>query len=133
MEVGIPWYVPGVYNTMATPLLDPRALKDVQVRDVVPTWDGDRVKAQDWVLSYARWVRDAGEALGGGTLSGATPKDVVDPTDKRVICRKLSYAQVKEGVLREVNRRVDRNVPNHVFHGLIVPKNFSVGELSNFM
>ena len=42
---GIPWYGPGVYNTMATPLLDYHALKDVQVWDVVPTWDGDGMKA----------------------------------------------------------------------------------------
>ena len=122
---------------MATPLLDPRALKDVQVRDIVPTWDGNRVKAQDWVLSYANWERDVGVALGEGklikTLSGAIPKDVADPINKRVTRRNLSYAQVKEGVLREVNRRVNRNVPDHVFHGLTVPKNCSVGELSNFM
>ena len=51
---GIPWYGPGVYRSMAPPLLDPRALKDVQVGDVVPTWDGDAVKAQAWVCSYAR-------------------------------------------------------------------------------
>ena len=50
------WYGPGIYNTMATPLLDPRAMKDVQVRDVDPTWDGDRPKAQDWVLSLCKMV-----------------------------------------------------------------------------
>ena len=45
----------------------------------------------------------------------------------------LSYAQVKESVMREINRRVNRNVPEHVFHGLTVPKNCSVGELSYVM
>ena len=114
-----------------------RALKDAQVRDVVSTWDGDGVKAQDCVLSYARWERVVGDALGEGNLIkmllGAIPKDVADPIDKRVIRRNLSYAQVKEGVLREVNCRVNRNVPDHVFQGLTVPKNCSVGELSNFM
>ena len=64
-------------------------------------------------------------------LWGAIPKDVADPIDKRVIRRNLSYAQVKEGVLREVHRRVNRNVPDHVFHGLTVPKNCSVGDISN--
>ena len=44
---GIPWYGRGVYNTMARPLLAPPALKNAQVRDVVPTWDGDGLKAQD--------------------------------------------------------------------------------------
>ena len=29
---GILWYGPGVYNTMATPLLDPCTLNDVQIR-----------------------------------------------------------------------------------------------------
>ena len=134
---GTPWYCPGVYNTMATPLLDPRALKDVEVRDVIPTWDGDRMKAQEGVLSYARWERDVGVALSEGklikTLLGAIPKDVADPIDQRGIRRNLSDAQVKEGVLREVNRRVNRNVPDYVFHGLTVPKNCSVGELSDFM
>ena len=114
----IPWYGPGVYNTMATPLLDPRALKNVQVRNVVPTWDGVGVKAQDWALSYARWERDLGVALGEGklikTLFGAILKDVADPIDKRVIRSNLSYAQVKEGVLREVNRGVNRNVPETI-------------------
>ena len=57
-----------MYNTLATPLLDPGALKDVQVRDVVPTWDGNGVKAQDLVLSYATWERDVGVALGKGEL-----------------------------------------------------------------
>ena len=52
---GIRWYCPGVYNTMATPLLDARALKNVQGRDLVPTWNDHGVKAKDWVLSYARW------------------------------------------------------------------------------
>ena len=112
---------------MATPPLDPRALKDVRVPDVVPTWDGDRVKAQDWVLSYARWEQDVGVALGEGklikTLLGSILKGVADWMDKRVIHRNVNYAQVKEGVLREVHRRVSRNVPNHAFHGLTVPKN----------
>ena len=117
--------------------MDPRALKDVQVRDVVPTWDGDGVKEQDWVLSYAKWERDVGVALGEGklikTLLGTIPKDIADPIDKRVIRRNLIYAQVKEGVLPEVHRWVNRNVPDHIFCGLTVPKECSVGELSNFM
>ena len=50
-----------------------------------------------------------------------------------MIRRNLSYARVKEGVLREVNRWVNRNVPDHVLHGLTVPKKCSVGELANFM
>ena len=134
---GIPLNGPGVYNTMATPLLDPCALRDLQVRDVLPPWDGDGVKAQDWVLSYARSERDVGVALGEGKLIkkllGANPKDVADPIDKRVVRGNLSYAQVKERVLWEVNCRVNRNVPDHVFNGLTVPRNCSVGELSNFM
>ena len=133
----IPWYGPGVYNTMATPLLDPRALKDVQVRDIVPTSDADRPKAQDWVPSYARLEQDVGVALGEGklikTLFGGIPKDVADLINKRVISRNLSYAQIKEGALREVNCLVNRNVPDNVFHGLTVPKNCSVRELSNFI
>ena len=134
---GIPWYGPGVYNTMVTPLLDPRALKDVQVWDVVPTWDGDGLKAQDWVLSYARWERDLGVVLGEGelikTLLGTIPKDVADPINGGLIHGNLSHAQVKKGVLREVNRRVNRNDPDRVFHALTVPKNVLVGELSKFM
>ena len=134
---GIPWYGPGVYNTTATPLLDPRALKEVQVWDVVPTWDGDGVKARDWVLSYARWERDVGVALGEGklikTLLGAILKDAADPIEKRVIRRNLSFAQVKEDVWRNVNCRVNRYVPDHVFHALTVAKNCSAGDLSNFM
>ena len=122
---------------MATPLLDPHALKDVQVRDVVPSWDGDGVKAQDCVLLYARWERDVGVPLGEAklmkTLLGAMLKDVAAPIEKRVICRNLSYAQIKEGVLREVNSRVIKNIPDHIFHGLTIPTNCSVGELSNFM
>ena len=72
---------------------------------------------------------------GGSETSGlrSAKKDVADPINKRVIRRNLSYARVKEGVLREVNCRVNRNVPDHVFHGLAVPKNCTVGELSNFM
>ena len=134
---GIPSYGPGVYNTMATPLLDRRALKDVQVPDAVPTWDGDGLKAQDWVLSYARSERDVGVALGEGKLIkthlGAILKDLADLIDKGVIRRNLSYAPVKEGVLREPNRWVNRNVPDHLLHGLTIPENCSVGELSNFM
>ena len=79
---GIPWYGPGAYNTMATLLMNPHALKDVQVRKVVPTWNDDELKAQDWVLSYATWEQDVGVALGEGklikTLLGAIPKDVPD-------------------------------------------------------
>ena len=86
---------------------------------VVPTWDGDGLRAQDWVLSYARWERDVGVALGEAklikTLLGVIPKDVADLIDERAICRNLSYAQVKESVLREVNRRVNRNVPDHFY------------------
>ena len=80
---------------------------------------------------------DVRAALGEGkliqTLLGAIPKDVADPIDERVIRRNLNYAQVKEGVLREVNSRVNRNVPVHVFDGLTVPKKCAVGELSNLM
>ena len=64
---------------------------------------------------------------------GSNPERLAEPIPKRVIRRNLSYAQVKEGVLREVNRRVDRNVPDHVVHGLTVRENCSVGELSNLM
>ena len=124
---GIPWYGPGVYNTMAGPLLNRCLLKGVHIRDVVPTWDGDGPKSQDGVVSYARWERDVKVALGEGKLIkrllGAIPKDVADPIDKRVIRRKLTHAKVKEGVLRKVNLRLDRNVPDHVLHGLTVPKN----------
>ena len=120
---------------MATPLLDPRTLKDLQVLDVFPTWDGDGLKAQDSVLSYAKWEPDVGVALVEGKLIkkllGAIPKDVADPINKRVIRRKLSYAQVKEGVLPKVNPQVNKSFPDHVLHGLTVPKNCSVGELSN--
>ena len=122
---------------MATPLLDPRPLKDVQVRDIVPTWDGDGVKAPDGSCPMPGGSETWGSHSAKGklikTLLGAIPKDVADPIDKTVIRRNLSYAQVKESVMREVNRRVNRNVPDHVFHGLTVPKNCSVGELSNFM
>ena len=86
---------------MATPLLDPRALKDVQVRDVVPTSDGDGVKAQDWVLSCARWERDVGVALGKGklikTVFGAIPKDVADPINKRMIPRNSESCPSERG------------------------------------
>ena len=127
----------GCITSWPRPYWTPCALKHVQVRDVVPTCDGDEVKAQDWVLCYARWEQDVEMALGEGKLIKmplmAMPKDVADPINKRVIRRNLSYAQVKGGVLREVNRRVNRNVPNHAFHGLTVLKNCSVGELSNFM
>ena len=98
---GIPWYGPGLYNTMATLLLDPRALKAVQVRDIIPTCDGDGVKAQDWILSNARWEREVGVTLGEGklikTLLGAILKDVADPIDERVIRRNLSYAPSERG------------------------------------
>ena len=40
---------------------------------------------------------------------------------------------MEERVLREVNRRVNRIVADHVFHGLTVLQNCSVGELSNLM
>ena len=96
---------------MATPLLDPCALKDVQVRDVVLTWDGDRGKAQDWGSSCARWEQDVGVALGKEKLI----KTLLGAIDKRVICRNLSYAQVGEVVLREVNGRVNRNVSQPCF------------------
>ena len=95
------------------------------------------MKAQDRVLCDARWERDVGVVLGEGklikTLLGEIPKDVMHPIDKSVIRRNLSYAQVKEGVLGKVNRWVNRNVLNHVFYGLNVPKNCSVGGLSEFM
>ena len=134
---GILLYGPGVYKTMATPLLEPCALKDVQVQDVAPTWDGGGFKAEDLVLSYARWEQDVGVALGEGklikTLLGAMPKHVADPIDKKVIRRNLSCTQVKESVMRDVNRRVNRNVPDHVFLQLTVAKKCSIGELSNFM
>ena len=49
------------------------------------------------------------------TLFRGIGKDVADPIDKRVIRRNLNYAHLKVGVLLEVNRRMNGNVPDHVF------------------
>ena len=80
-----------------------------------------------------RWGSHSTKERKEKTLLGAVSKDVADPIDKRVIRWNLSYAQVKEGIVREVNLRVYRNVLDHVCHGQTVPKNCSAGELSNVL
>ena len=127
---GIPWYGPGVYNTMDTPLLDPRALKNVRVQDVIVHLERQRGEGRGLgSVLCQQGARRGGRARRTKPYQnafGAIQKDVADPIAKRVIRRNLSYAQVKEGVLREVNGWVSRNVPDHVVHGLTVPKNCSV-------
>ena len=74
----VPWYGPGVYNTMATPYVDPRALADMQKRDAIPVWNGSGETAQHWLLSYTRWEQNTGVALGDHRLTqailGSIPK-----------------------------------------------------------
>ena len=78
-------------------------------------------------------ARHGGRTRRKKNLLAAIPKDLADPIAKRAIRRNLSYAQVKKAVLRGVERQVNRNVPNHVFHELKVQKNRSVGEVSTLV
>ena len=49
---------PGVHGRLATPVMDPRTLGDVQGMSVAPQWDGSGTTAIKWFLDFRAWERD---------------------------------------------------------------------------
>ena len=49
---------PGVHGRLATPVMDPRTLGDVQGMSVAPRWDGSGTTAIKWFLDFRAWERD---------------------------------------------------------------------------
>ena len=46
---------PGVLGRLATPVMDPQTLGDVQGMSVAPRWDGSRTTAIKWFLEFRAW------------------------------------------------------------------------------
>ena len=49
---------PGVHGRLATPVMDPRTLGDVQGMSVAPRWDGSGTTAIKWFLDFCAWESD---------------------------------------------------------------------------
>ena len=49
---------PGLHGTLATPLMDPPTLGEVQGMSVAPRWDGSGTTALKWLLDFRAWERD---------------------------------------------------------------------------
>ena len=60
------------------------------------------------------------------TLLGAIAKIIAGLFGKKIIFRMWNYGQENLNVLRGVNRRVNCNVPDHVFNGFNAPKQCSI-------
>ena len=50
-------FPPGVHGRLATPVMDPRTLRDVQGMSVAPRWEGSGTTAIKWFLDFRAWER----------------------------------------------------------------------------
>ena len=53
-----PLIAPGVYGRLATPVMDPRTLGDVQGMTVARRWNGSGTTSIKWFLDFCAWERD---------------------------------------------------------------------------
>ena len=61
---------PWVHEGLATPVMDPQTLGDVQGMSVAPRWDGSGTTAIKWFLDFCAWERDWMYGLTGAMTRG---------------------------------------------------------------
>ena len=97
---------PGVPGRLATPVMDPRTLADVQGMSVAPRWDGSRTTAIKWVLDFRAWERDwmygLTDAMRRPVLLSLIPAIRSNPIKEMVNRYQFRYQDLSTEVTEEV-------------------------------
>ena len=110
----------GVHGRLATRVMDPRTLGDVQGMSVAPRWDGSGTTAIRWFLDFRAWERDwmyrLTDAMRGPVLLSLIPASRSNPLKEMVSLYQFRYQDLLREVIVEVFTEANDNVILEAFH-----------------
>ena len=110
----------GVHRTLATPVIDPRTLADVQGISVAPRWDGSGTTAIKWLLDFRAWERDwmygLTDAMRRAVLLSLLPAPPSKPLKEMVNRFQFRYQDLLREVTEEVFTEANDDVILKAFH-----------------
>ena len=111
---------PGVHGRLATPVMDPRTLGDVQGMSVAPRWDGSGTTAIKWFLDFQAWERDCmyglTDAMRRAVLLSLIPATRSNPLKEMVNRYQFRYQDLLREVTEEVFTEANDDVILEAFH-----------------
>ena len=111
---------PGVHGRLATPVMDPRTLGDVQGMSVAPRWDGSGTTAIKWFLDFRAWERDwmygLTDAMRRAVLLSLIPASRSNPLKEMVNRYQFGYQDLLREVTEEVFTEANDDVVLEAFH-----------------
>ena len=111
---------PGVHGRLATLVMDPRTLGDVQGMSVAPRWDRSGTTAIKWFLDCRAWERDwmygLTDAMRRAVLLPLTPASRSNPLKEMVNRYQLRYQDLFREVTEELFTEANDDVILEAFH-----------------
>ena len=111
---------PGVHGRLATPVMDPRTLRDVQAMSVAPRWDGSGTTAIKWFLDLRAWERDGmyrlTDAMRRAVLLSLIPASRSNPLQEMENRYRFRYQDLLREVTEEVFTEANDDVILEAFH-----------------
>ena len=116
---------PGVHGRLATPLMDPQTLGDVQRMSVAPRWEGSGTTAIKGFLNFRAWERDwmygLTDAMRKAVLVSLIPATWSNPLKEMVNRYQFWYQDVLREVTEEVFTEANDDVILEAFHTVKPP------------
>ena len=111
---------PGVHGRLATPVMDPQTLGDVQGMSVAPRWDGSGTTAIKWFLNFGAWERDRmyglTDSIRRAVLLSLIPAARSNPLKEMVNRYQFRYQDLLREVTEEVFTEANDDVILEAFH-----------------
>ena len=111
---------PGVHGSLATQMMDPRTLGDVQGMSVTPRWDGSATTAMKWFMDFCAWERDwmygVTDAMRRAVLLPLIPATRSNPLKEMVNRYQFWYQELLREVTEEVFTEANDNMILEAFH-----------------
>ena len=111
---------PGVHGRLATPVMDPRTLGDVEGMSVAPRWDESGTTAIKWFLDFRAWERNwmygLTDAMRRAVLLSLIPASRSNPLKEMVNRYQFRYQDLLREVTEEVFTEANDDVIMEAFH-----------------
>ena len=121
--------LPRVHGGLATRVMDPQILVDVQGMTVAPRWDGRGTKAIKWFSDFPAWERDwmygLTDAMRRAVLLSLIPASRSNPLKEMVNRYQFWYQDLLREVTEEVFTEANDDVILEAFHTVSKKKCFS--------
>ena len=111
---------PGVHGRLATPVMDPRTLRDVQGMSVAPRWNRSGTTAIRWFLDFCAWECDwmygLTDAMRRAVLLSLIPATRSNPLKEMVNRYRFWYQDLLREEMEEVFTEANDDVILEAFH-----------------